>query len=114
MSETDAAVARARSARAGRVGLFYDHTESVDAGRSAARIWTSLGPRVGRSAAGDPGPEDGRERSTRLAFERSADGVDTLMTYVRTLPPPAVEAWIPEVDARLQEIDDLCLDAARR
>lgn len=109
LSESDEAVGRARGAGAGGT---KDYFNDFDCTSAALRQWLADSPRVIGALDGSSGASD-LERGSVSAFEHVQSGIVELQQLIDHGKPTEVSTWIPEMDARLQGVDDVCLTAAR-
>ena len=54
------------------------------------------------------------ERGAVSAFRYAEEGVAELLDLIEHERPGFVADWLPELEARFQNVDDVCLSAARR
>jgi hypothetical protein len=107
--ETDEAIGRAEADHAKRVGPYYnDRDETV--GQLAG--WYMRGADATKDLSKDSASS--LERAAQRSIAQSEEGVVVLVKYVRGEKPQVVADWLPEVAARFQNVDDVCLAAARR
>lgn len=109
ISETDEAVGRATSSHARRVERYYNDFDRTGA---ALDQWRSEGARLTGlldRGAGD----DGLDHDLAFALTEAGGGVAELQRLIESSEPSEVKDWLPELSARFQNVDDLCLAAAR-
>jgi hypothetical protein len=108
-SESVEAAERARAAHASRAAPYFNDLESTSA---ALERWSGTSPAVvGSLHAGEDASE--MERSTVDALRHIESGVAELRRLISHGSAAGVLDWVPELDARFQNLDDLCLIAAR-
>lgn len=109
-SETLEAMERAHDANADRVGdEYFNDAEAV---RSWIDRWVEESPRVVKSLNHDEGAS-GLERGTIRALTQVEQGLVELKSLLESAGPLVVADWLPELEARMQGVDDNCLAAAR-
>lgn len=109
LTESDEAVGRATAAKAGSTVPYFNEVDRVDAW---VEQWMSESPRVIDSL--DQGDDaSSLERGAVSSFTHVESGLTELRALLEDAAPAEVAQWLPEVAARLQNVDDVCLSAAR-
>ena len=109
LAESDEAVDRAQAAHATRTGAYFN---DVDRELVALARWADLGPHViERLDQSEGASRLERGAVTSLGFVQS--GLADLHKVIEHEDPSEVAFWIPELAARFQYVDDVCLTAAR-
>ena len=109
LTETQEAVERADSADAvSAVGYFND----VDTTRAAITQWARESPRVLESLDQSDGASQ-LERGATFSLDSVQSGLVELQGLIDESPPEEVAYWLPAVEAQFQNVDDVCLAAAR-
>jgi hypothetical protein len=109
LSESDEAVGRARAAGAAGTKDYFNDFDSTSA---ALRQWLVDSPGV-IGSLDRSSDSSNLERGSVSAFEHVQSGIVELQQLIDHGKPAEVSTWIPEMDARLQGVDDVCLMAAR-
>jgi hypothetical protein len=110
LSETDEAIGRAVAAKADRTDDRYFN--DADKVRSWIDRWQRESPGVIDSLDQD---EDASrlDRAAVPALVFIEEGFAELESLIQESEPSEVADWLPEVAARMQNMDDTCLSAAR-
>lgn len=109
LSETDEAVGRAQAQGKGRVSEDYN---DIDRTLGYLDEWRGVGPAVRKNLDGSR-DASGLERGADSAFGFVDEGLDVLADLIQNGSPSEVADWLPEMSARFQTVDDVCLAAAR-
>jgi hypothetical protein len=109
LTESDEAVERAENAHAASTGKYFN---DVDTTRTALAQWASQSPRVLNSLDRSHGASS-LERGAASSFLFVESGLTDLQKLIEGGDPEEVANWLPEVGARFQNVDDVCLSAAR-
>lgn len=109
VSETDEAIGRAAADHASRIGDYYN---DVDTTRAAIESWRAESPGV-LDALDHDRDASRLERGAVSSLEEVESGVAELDDLIEAGRPREVALWLPELDARFQIVDDVCLAAAR-
>lgn len=109
LTESDEAVGRATAAQASStVGYFND----LDLVRASLEQWLNTSQRVMNSLErGDDA--SGLERGAVSSFGFVGSGLTEFQGLLDGDEPAEVARWLPELAARFQNVDDVCLTAAR-
>jgi hypothetical protein len=109
LSETDEAVGRAKAH-----GDKHARSQFNDVDRVLASIagWQTVGPRVRHDLDGSKDASD-LERGADSAFGFVDEGLGELRNLIEYGSPSELMFWLPEMSARFQNVDDVCLAAAR-
>ena len=109
LTESGEAVERATDAEAGDTAAYFNDVEKVGA---SVEQWLSETPRVLDSL--DQGDDASTlERGAASAVAVVQSGLIELQALLEDADPAELGNWLPEVAARFQNLDDVCLSAAR-
>lgn len=109
ITESDEAVGRAQAAHAASADEYFN---DVDASLAALRQWESLSPAV-RDSLDRSNGASALERGAISSFLFAQSGITQLREMIEHGDPDQLANWTPEVSARFQNVDDVCLAAAR-
>ena len=110
LSETDEATERAVAARADRVDDQYFN--DADQARSWVDGWLRESPGVIDSLDHDKDASR-LDRGATQSLTHVEQGFVELQSLIAKTEPNEVAGWLPEMNARMQNVDDTCLWAAR-
>ncbi len=110
VSETREAGERAQARDANHVSGQYNDLERA---LSCVDQWHAVGPAVLSRLHGSA-DASGLERGAHAAFESVDGGLTVLEDLIHNGSPSDVAEWLPEMGARFQFVDDVCLVAARQ
>jgi hypothetical protein len=108
LTESDEAAERAEAAHAASIGKYFN---DVDTTRTALAQWASQSPGVLSSL--DRHGASNLERAAASSFLFVESGLTDMQKLIEDGDPEEVANWLPEIDARFQNVDDVCLAAAR-
>lgn len=109
LTESDEAVGRAEAAHAASAGEYFN---GVDTSLAAIQRWEHVSPRVRDSLDRSDGASE-LERGAASSFFFAQSGITELHELIEHGDPDRLASWVPEVSARFQNVDDVCLVAAR-
>ena len=110
VSESKEAVGRARDESASELP---PHFNNADQTLADLRQWLAVSPGVRRTLDADDDASN-LEEGAATAFRFAEDGVAELLRLIEHEGPGWVADWLPAVEASFQNVDDVCLSAARR
>ena len=109
LGETEEAVGRAEAAGS---TMTSQHVNNLDTTIAAIQRWNGLSPEVRASLNSGDGASR-LERGAASAFGFLQSGLSELRRLLDEGDPAELSNWVPEVPARFQIVDDVCLAAAR-
>jgi alkanesulfonate monooxygenase SsuD/methylene tetrahydromethanopterin reductase-like flavin-dependent oxidoreductase (luciferase family) len=109
LTESEEAVGRAEDAHAAHTGKYFN---DMDAIRATLAQWASQSPRILNSLDRSDSASK-LERGAASSFLYVESGLTDMRKLIEAGDPKEVADWLPEVAARFQNVDDVCLFAAR-
>ncbi len=111
LTESEEAAGRAEADREGE-GDASRQFNDLDSTLESLGRWEVVGPNTHSSLHGDDDASR-LEVGAESAFRYLNSGVTELHTRIDDGDPTALTDWVTEVRARFQNVDDICLAAAR-